>query len=549
MNINASQDSLIRTTSRFAHLYNVTAPSGRKPVYQAQEVSTTTLDPELQCLVTAIYPFYLVNYLNCHYFYDREYGAWTPLRSLLAHENLARRLADPFYVSEDDDADEDDLDTNQLQETFNQIDVDTHSLQHSYCINDARYKVWLEPHNTPEATLRSKMIAPLVPRSDEIPANQPAFTTFSVCPLASKVHWDLWRPGCFTKAEERLAQYFDSHSLELIRWFVGNGICDPIIRPRVLYIHAEREADKKAVTSVLLAMLKGTVYRGAIDTIGNDTHECIKSRFLYLGDVDFDNLDQAGCARVASLTRPTTQIIDHGIGQGSCSAIATGSKMWTKQLHLQQAWFLGRVITVTAKARNGGPSLSLSRTSSSTDTSSTITPARFSAPKWNQFDISKFANNCLVTRIGHGTEPPLNLEDAMRIVTGSSIDKVSKGRVRRNNRASEVECYEASAVLAEACGMSRSQLIAHLTCISKDKFIGEYLDSKTIRDISLQPVSPRSRPQALDEEAKLELEVVDYEAEYHATRDQITPATAAVVSTSDHNGDDEHDEEEEEQYE
>lgn len=97
-------------------------------------------------------------------------------------------------------------------------------------------------------------------------------------------------------AEISLSNVMSDENLRLLKWIIGNGLIDPVDKPKAVYMFGNGGEGKSCTINTILANLPGAVHPLSKDYVGSplsisqeDLGHAMSSRFISYGDVVLRN--------------------------------------------------------------------------------------------------------------------------------------------------------------------------------------------------------------------------------------------------------------------
>lgn len=265
-------------------------------------------------------------------------------------------------------------------------------------------------------------------------------------------------------AEATLSNVFSPEQMEIIRWVIGNGLVDPVAKPRVLYLYGSGGEGKTTTINTLISNLRGTVHTMSQDYIGGsklipppEIKACMVSRFVTYGDVVIEK-NKINKSNWKLLTGNDSVKVDSGSGQLSCTTLLASNHLWYGSGSYQKSWFMHRTIPLVMRV-----------------------PARGCPPpatSFNSADITCFVNNCVFTRIKYREDPPIGVDTTLICIFGYRVGVATRG-IELDPDASDFECLVGTWSISVAGGVAYDNLVT-LVSSSSSKLVREYSGTRVI---------------------------------------------------------------------
>lgn len=405
----------------------------------------------------------IASYNNSTYMLVPQSGCWLPIRSDQALRQIADTVGlegvtvnfpiacDPYVCMAE------------------RIATEVAPIPMSYCIGTLRLRIFPSDSVEGRYGYNIRICGHIAPVSPEAHNKFPTSSSFCVSPVSSKVYTSSWSGAAISTAETTLLNVFSPQQMEIIKWVIGNGLVDPVAKPRVLYLYGSGGEGKTTTINTLVSNLRGTVHTMSQDFIGGtrpippaEIKACMVSRFVTYGDVVLEN-SKINKSNWKVLTGNDSVKVDSGSGQLSCTTLLASNNLWYGSRSLQKSWFVRRTIPLVMKV-----------------------PARGCPPPTTSFgnaDITCFVNNCVLARVRYGEDPPIGVDTMLICMFGYRVGVATRG-IELDAEASDFECLIATWSISIAGGLPYDDLVA-LASASSGRLVREYSGTKVI--IGIRP--------------------------------------------------------------
>lgn len=168
-------------------------------------------------------------------------------------------------------------------------------------------------------------------------------TQFCVNPLHIRMMRMQHVAGVPSVAERSLAHVMKPDDLKMLMWNIGNGLLDPVDKPRIFYLYGQGGEGTSTTIDTLIKNLPGVVHslsrdcagsqKGRIETM--DVVGMLTNRFVSYGDVGSTNsvVNAQFWKTMTGSDRITTLTIG---GNVSCVGLFAGNGLWCAKSSMQQ---------------------------------------------------------------------------------------------------------------------------------------------------------------------------------------------------------------------
>lgn len=200
--------------------------------------------------------------------------------------------------------------------------------------------------------------------------------------------------------------------LNLIKWFIGNGLRDPVSAGKVLVLYGLRGGEGKSVIChTLMNILRGTIAPMDKDYMGGASmpsaesmSEMLAYRFLYWGDCRMSD-GKVNDANWKTFTGGDMISLGSGAVRFQSSVLLATNNLWKPSYNLWKNWFARRTFCIPMSESYRG---------------STDLPQAF-----DEKDIVTFAVSCIHLRVRH-KHPPLTPMVLIATIFGSRSSVASR---------------------------------------------------------------------------------------------------------------------------
>ncbi|SPC66834.1 uncharacterized protein UHOD_11439 [Ustilago sp. UG-2017b] len=268
---------------------------------------------------------------------------------------------------------------------------------------------------------------------------------FCVCPVRSTSI-----PKCASLkpspsvAERILSNVLAREDLQLLMWVVGNGLIDPVSKPRSVLFYGPGSVGKTTTIRTISKCLRGTVHTlsqdyssGTNPVSSEDAVGCMTSRFVCYGNMEFES-DSINASVWRMITGGDTLTAQGMTSTVSCTGIFGSDHLWYPDAQTRMPWFMRRMIVIVMTP-----------------------PPKGCAPPQTEFsdnEVTDFVCNAVATRLRCGVDPPLTLRHLLVTMFGYRVAEATRGVVERPD-ASDPECHSAILSLSIASLIDVDQLI------------------------------------------------------------------------------------------
>lgn len=275
-------------------------------------------------------------------------------------------------------------------------------------------------------------------------------------------------------AEIGLSNVMTSEDLYLTMWVVGNGLLDPVDRPKALYLYGGGGEGKSTTINTILANLPGAVHPLGKDYVGGSSHiseydlSCaMSSKFISYGDVVITN-NKINAPFWKMITGNDTVRVAEGQGRLGCTSLFASNDLWYPKSSLLKRWFVRRTIVVSL----GTPSVG-----------SKPPPEAFT-----DVEVYDFVSKCVYIRLKEAFIP-ITVRSILLTIFGYRVGVATRGIIL-GSKSTGLGSIAATWSLSIA-GQIEYDLLVDLVKASCPEMIGKHADIEFIRNI--QPAPPTVR--------------------------------------------------------
>lgn len=254
-------------------------------------------------------------------------------------------------------------------------------------------------------------------------------STLCICPVRTQViprAVSDWTP---LVPEEVLSNILAPEDLRVLMWSIGNGLLDPVYKPRCIIMYGPGGDGKTTTINTLMECLRGAVHPLASDySTGTkqmsdaDTLGCMHSRFVVYGDIELngDNMNSGFWKRITSGDVAT---VGETRARINCTGFFGSNYLWYPNSQTKKPWFLRRMIVLTMKS---------------------LTPGAKPPPgEYTDSDVTRFISSSLRLRLHYGTSPPLTVRMVLVTIFGYKVHVATRG-IQDREDANFAECNSAT---------------------------------------------------------------------------------------------------------
>ena len=407
-----------------------------------------------------------VRYRNGVYMFVPQCASWLHIRSPEAAKYLASML-DLSNVSVNYTAA-----TQTYASYVELIAKPCRAVPQSVCISSWRFHVTINK-NTTSGNPDTLSFRPVYRIIDE-PQARKRVTSLVISPVRISLVPGPSMPIRGSPAEDGLSNVMAPEDLHLTMWIVGNGLIDPVDKPRALYLYGGGGEGKSTTINTILANLPGAVHPLGKDYVGGtgsisdyDLSCAMSSKFISYGDVVITN-SKINMPFWKMITGNDTVKVAEGQGRLGCTSLFASNDLWYPKHSLLKRWFVRRTIVVPLCSPEPG---------------STPPPESFT-----DVEVYDFISKCIYIRL---KEPsiPITIKSLLLTIFGYRVGVATRGVVL-GNKCNGFGSLAATWSLSIA-GQIDYDMLVDLVMVSCSDMIGSYAGVQYIRNI--QPAHPAIR--------------------------------------------------------
>jgi hypothetical protein len=294
----------------------------------------------------------------------------------------------------------------------------------------------------------------------------------TINPLSLRIIPSMYLLGIESKAEEVLSNVLTDEQLRVLMWIIGNGLLDPVDRPRAVYLYGNGGDGKSVTINTIINNLPGCVYPLSTDYIGSnkqmkdiDLTQCLSARFITHGDVELNN-GKINSTFWKSITGGDTVRVAGGQGKIKCTGIFASNQLWFLPYFSRKEWFTRRsVVLVMNKPPKG------------------VQPPPES---YSESEIYHFIMNCVATRL-KTNHPPITLKMAFITMFGTGVGYATAG-IELDESANHMQCMVATWYVALSSSTDKDVLLNCIYTMNPDLLLYEDGEPVAIRGIKPGPL-------------------------------------------------------------
>jgi len=401
----------------------------------------------------------IVKYMNGVYMFVPPCGSWLHVRSVESAKYLASAVGlDNVSVNF--------MTATEMYSAFaEKVAPSCGTVPRSVCIGTWRLHVTLEDSSAPEAGIK---MAPVFMITGRPSVNEVAKRVTGLCisPIRIGVLTQRVRKFSPSAAEKSLSNVMTSDNLRLLRWVIGNGLIDPVDKPKAVYMFGNGGEGKSCTINTILANLPGAVYPLSKDYVGSnltisqeDLTHAMSVRFISYGDVVLKK-SKINAAFWKMITGGDTMRVSSGQGRLSCTALFASNNLWYPISALLKKWFVRRTIVILLHA-----------------------PSADDPPPPNSFsdlEIHDFVTNCIYERL-RTPFVPCTIQSSLLTIFGYKISVATRG-ITLGNKTSELGSISATWAVSIA-GEVEYELLTELVECMSNSLVSEYHGVKYLKGI------------------------------------------------------------------
>ncbi|CAI7902015.1 unnamed protein product [Closterium sp. NIES-54] len=257
-----------------------------------------------------------------------------------------------------------------------------------------------------------------------------------------------WNQGHMSKAEVILSKVLTPERLRLVMWTVGNGLLDPIARPRILYLYGPKGGEGKSTAlQVLASQLPGCYrplsknYPGTASNLPEDEKAGLMDyRFTSHGDVVLKD-GRVNATLWKEVCGGDLVSVSGGVGVLDLTVLLASNDIWFPHLSQRQTWMTRRTFVILLDR----PALDLPRPEIA----------------FSDRDVFEFTCACLGTRL-KWEQHPVTAECVLLTIFGKRA-----GIVTRAVRLAEPETFDQALVASYSIAMSGHMALTELITLAE----------------------------------------------------------------------------------
>jgi hypothetical protein len=296
-----------------------------------------------------------------------------------------------------------------------------------------------------------------------------SISAFCIRPLWTNIYAtsvDVSKPGVIVKAMNNIL--CDSQ-LELLLWFIGNALLDPVKKHKVLYLYGRAGGEgKSSLISIVTRALLGCVSALPRDYISglykkidvDDVHVLVNNRILTWGDVVLKQgkVNESFYKMIGSNDRVSTNGVDLTI---SSSVLAASNHMWYPNKGCSREWFTRRTLAIIME--------------------NPLLEYPYIPVELTDAHRIRFVSHCLKVRLAN-EHPPVGVVACMYIILGSRSSPALRGIIL-NEDANVVERLTALVSISVSSQVPVDDILRLVVSVNPSLLIDE-MGVNTIVDIS-----------------------------------------------------------------
>lgn len=339
------------------------------------------------------------------------------------------------------------------------------------------YSTWRLRVSMRGSTMIFEPISSLVQYARGFPASL-RITGLCVCPIQIRTIPTRLDRYEISRAEQVLGNVLTPPQLRVLMWVIGNGLVDPVDRPRVVYLYGGGGDGKSVTINTLIANLRGCISPLSKDYAGreipmseDDLDRALSSRFVTYGDVSLKD-NKINSAFWKLITGGDTIQTSTGQGRILCTAIMASNNIWYPGSAMLRTWFTRRTVALVMNS-----------------------PPLGCAPPpvdYNDEDVYWFTINCIRERLRSDTMP-VTLEMAFITIFGRKVAVATRSIIITQS-TSPFGCMAGTHAVSLASGIPYERLVSLFESMSTS-LITEYSGIKAIAGITCYvPGQDRTSP-------------------------------------------------------
>lgn len=404
---------------------------------------TKELDKEYsELLILATTKNRVATYANGTYIYVPRMGYWTHIRSQNAMKYIAE-LMELKYVSVNFD-----IAADPYVSFLESIAKPCNLFPRSICIGTWRLAISLGS-TFMKLNAISGVAGNYSPRE---PFFNSRISGMTINPISIRIIPNMYLLDTKSKAEEILGNVLTEEQLRVLMWVIGNGLIDPVDRPKSVYLYGNGGDGKSVTINTIINNLPGCVFPLSTDYVGNDkpmkesdVSQALSARFITHGDVELKN-GKINSTFWKTITGGDTIRVSGGQGKLKCTGIFASNQIWFNPSFSKKEWFTRRTIVLVMNKPPKG-----------------VEPPPES---YTEEEIYRFIMNCVATRLQYDT-PPITLKMALITMFGSAIGYATVG-IELDENANIMQCIVATWYISLSSGTDKDTMLGCIYTMNPD---------------------------------------------------------------------------------
>lgn len=415
-----------------------------------------------ELLVLATSKNRITRFANGTYIFVPRLGHWTHIRSQNAMKYVAE-IMDLKYVSVNFD-----VATDPYVSFLENIARPCNLFPKSVCMGTWRLAISMAS-NFMKLNPVSGIAGDYKPRD---PMFNSRISGMTINPLSIRIIPRMYLLGEVSRAEQVLSNVLTPEQLKVLMWVIGNGLIDPIDRPKTVYLYGNGGDGKSVTINTIINNLPGCVFPLSTDYVGSnksmkdvDITQCLSARFITHGDVELNN-GKINSTFWKVITGGDTIRVAGGQGKLKCTGIFASNQIWFLPWFSRKEWFTRRSIVLTMNK-----------------------PPKDADPppeSYSEHEIYNFIMNCLAIRMQYDTAP-ITLSMAFVTMFGSGVGYATVG-VELDEDSNDMECLVATWYVTLSSGMDKDTLLRCIYTMNPDLLLYDGSDPVALRGIKPSPL-------------------------------------------------------------